>query len=930
MPISISPTTRNHIAAILIIILVVISSGESKQYEAGRSYTFIGPTPPEGQSYSYLWIATDGQPATSSNISFQWTAPLVAEPTKVMISLLTDSGAVGCTSYNETELLVFPSPEYICAFVADTPVCANSTGNYALVTNPITGTTYAWSISESPGASITADPADSSKATWSAGTGTRATISVNATMDGYSSNCSRTVMIQSGPTAEAGPDQTTCTGSTVQLAGSATNALSTAWTTSGDGSFDDAGKFDAIYTPGTDDEATGSVTLTLSATGESACNETATSDIVITIQRCARGFISGMKFEDKNGNNKWDTDDPGLGGWAINLNRRDGEVVKTAITSADQATLGYYSIGGISPGTYLLEEVPSFSSDWTQTYPVGNIYTIVVSETGQVTVTKSDQIYVPSTQVNFGNKFTLSGELEIMKTTSVDTLIPNMQTTFTITVENIGKIEIHDIKIVDELCPMLEFVPYAYSGDILIAHTIAGGKLNFDLSPLGSLQPGNSWTITYNARLIPEVCNAASSATASPPVIIAGETKLNVMAAGSDSANILQIIDALSRNKTKMEAKLESIKKEQLTFDKPGAALQSSIKCISGTNYTLKNYTNISTGETLKEQLNASGFLVFSEYIRPAKRDLLAITYDMNGKVLSDFYTFLPTNETLKVEYNKPEKGYKTYTIRYYATGETLIITVDSYGNVRSREYRRTPGLALPQYLTNCATAYGNAGEQNEPVESNRACVDVGWRCESAMGSVSGTKFEDKNGNNEWDTDEPGLGDWLINLMDQDGEVVKAAMTSSSLAALGSYSIDNIFPGTYTLAEMPSLVSDWTQTYPAGNIYIVVVSETGASTVTRSDGIEVATTQANFGNRFTQFGELEITKTTPDVTINQNTQSTFIITVKNIGTIEINNIKIVDELSPMLEFIFDEYPAACCGDGQETVLRKAAYFACIW
>ncbi len=34
--------------------------------------------------------------------------------------------------------------------------------------------------------------------------------------------------------------------------------------------------------------------------------------------------------------------------------------------------------------------------------------------------------------------------------------------------------------------------------------------------------------------------------------------------------------------------------------------------------------------------------------------------------------------------------------------------------------------------------------------------------------------------------------------------------------------------------------------------------------------------------------------------------------------------KLIDDL------IFDEYPAACCGDGQETVLRKAAYFACIW
>ena len=25
--------------------------------------------------------------------------------------------------------------------------------------------------------------------------------------------------------------------------------------------------------------------------------------------------------------------------------------------------------------------------------------------------------------------------------------------------------------------------------------------------------------------------------------------------------------------------------------------------------------------------------------------------------------------------------------------------------------------------------------------------------------------------------------------------------------------------------------------------------------------------------------------------------------------------------------IFKEYPAACCGDGQETVLRKAVYYA---
>jgi uncharacterized repeat protein (TIGR01451 family) len=402
----------------------------------------------------------------------------------------------------------------------------------------------------------------------------------------------------------------------------------------------------------------------------------------------------------------------------------------------NQATLGSYSIESILPGTYMLEEVPTFSSDWTQTYPVGNIYSVVVSETGEVTVTKADQTVVPPTNANFGNNFTQSGgqksPLEITKTASDVTLLPNMETTFTITVANIGQLEIHDIKIVDELSPMLEFVPYAYSGNTLIQHTIEGSNLNFDLGPLGSLQPGNSWTITYNVKLSPDACSAASNSTVSSPVITVGETELSVMAAGSDPDNILQMIDALSRNKTKLEAKLESIKKQRDIFDKANATLESGTNSIAGTNYTLNNYTNISTGETLDEELNATtGLLVLSEYTRPAKYDLLVTTYGTNGEVLSDFYNFLPTKETLKIEYNKPEKGYRTYTVRYYATGDTLILTVDSYGNVVSREYRRTPGLLEPEYLTNCATAYGNMGEQDELVESNRACVNVAWSCQS-------------------------------------------------------------------------------------------------------------------------------------------------------------------------------------------------------
>jgi len=815
MAAGISPRKRNHITVILIILfLTIISLGESKQYVAGESYLFIGPTPPVGETYSYKWIASDGSPTTSSDITFQWTAPMVTQPTKVLISLLIDNG---CTSQNETELLVVPE---FSVTIADKVICPGDVATLEAVVIGCNAISYQWYIGDSPSGEMIPD----------------------ANFPTY---------------------QTT-----------------------------NEGIYTCMVTCDDERKSYGSAS--------------------VSFKQCESpvGSVSGRKFEDKNGNSEWDSNEPGLGEWIINLKRQDGEVVKSAITSSSTAALGSYSINDISPGTYTLEEEPSLYTGWTQTYPAGNIYTVMVSETGVVTVTKSDQTDVSSTNADFGNKFTQSVELEITKVSSAKTIISNMETTFTITVQNTGNVEIHDLKIIDELSPMLEFIPYAYLGDILIQHTIAGGKLIFDLAPLGSLQPGNSWMINYNVKLSPEACTSDSGTTVSPPIVSAGETELNVMAAGSESISILQIIDSLSRNKTKLEAKLENIKKQQSAFDKGNASVDSSKTNITGTNYTRNNYTNISTGERLSEQLDATGLLVLSEYSRPVKYDLLTTTYRANGDLLSDFYTFLPTNETLLIEYDKPGKGYKTFTVRYYATGDTLILTVDSQGIIVSREYRKTPGITAPEYLTNCATAIGNAGELNEPVESNRDCVDVRWICASTMGSISGTKFEDLNGNSRWDANEPGLGDWMINLLRQDGEIVKVAITSSSPETLGSYSIDSISPGTYTLVEVLSLSPDWIQTYPASNYYTVVVSETGQVTVTKSDQTGVASTQANFGNMLSHYGELEITKATPNEIINPNGEATFIIDVLNKGDKVIHDIQIVDELSPMLEFI----PYAYCGD----------------
>ncbi len=84
------------------------------------------------------------------------------------------------------------------------------------------------------------------------------------------------------PTAYAGQDATICYGETYTLNGSITNANSGTWTTSGTGTFDNANRLDATYTPSQEDYNKGSVRLTLitdDPDGEGPCK--AASDYMI-------------------------------------------------------------------------------------------------------------------------------------------------------------------------------------------------------------------------------------------------------------------------------------------------------------------------------------------------------------------------------------------------------------------------------------------------------------------------------------------------------------------------------------------------------------------------------------------------------------------------------------------------------------------------
>lgn len=91
-----------------------------------------------------------------------------------------------------------------------------------------------------------------------------------------------TVTLNAQATANAGGNRAICLGNTLQLAGSATNNTGVNWTSSGSGSFTNGNTLSPIYTPTIADGNIGTITLTVTATGNAPCGNTS-SNMTLTI-----------------------------------------------------------------------------------------------------------------------------------------------------------------------------------------------------------------------------------------------------------------------------------------------------------------------------------------------------------------------------------------------------------------------------------------------------------------------------------------------------------------------------------------------------------------------------------------------------------------------------------------------------------------------
>lgn len=150
--------------------------------------------------------------------------------------------------------------------------------------------------------------------------------------------------------------------------------------------------------------------------------------------------------------------------------------------------------------------------------------------------------------------------------------------------------------------------------------------------------------------------------------------------------------------------------------------------------------------------------------------------------------------------------------------------------------------------------------------------------------SISGQKFEDKNGNGTKDPGENGLSGWTITLagtFNGGGAVSFPTVTDGS----GNYQFNEIFPGTYTIIETPQVA--YTQTapnntgagvLPNGSANPAGVTHSGGTyNLVIAGGTHVTLTGIDFGNKLSQVA--------PTVSTSIHNPNHNIVTTVPVGTI---------------------------------------------
>ncbi len=204
--------------------------------------------------------------------------------------------------------------------------------------------------------------------------------------------------------------------------------------------------------------------------------------VVTTTEPEPTGSISGIKFEDLNGNGTKDGGEEGLAGWTIFLDENSNGVLDGQEASTTTILGGGYEFTGLVAGSYVVREV--LQGGWSQTAPASGKYELVLAPGGELT------------ENDFGNQ-RLSAGLSITKDNNTlgSFINPGLDATFTIVVTNGGQDTVFNVEVSDTLPAGFTYK----AGTATVEGTptepvIASNTLTWNI---GDLTGGQSKTIIY-------------------------------------------------------------------------------------------------------------------------------------------------------------------------------------------------------------------------------------------------------------------------------------------------------------------------------------------------------------------------------------------------------------------------------------------------
>lgn len=179
----------------------------------------------------------------------------------------TVSDSHNCTNATTDSITVWPLPTAEAG--PNQNICFGDTAT--LTASGLPNSTFDWSQSAGNTATVSVSPA------------TTTVYTVTVTDQNLCGTASDNVTVTVVPLPViTGQDDSICAGNTFQTAVNITNYTAVSWSTGGNGTFSSATVLNPVYTPGAADISNGTVTLTVTATGNAPCGQVS-EDIVLTI-----------------------------------------------------------------------------------------------------------------------------------------------------------------------------------------------------------------------------------------------------------------------------------------------------------------------------------------------------------------------------------------------------------------------------------------------------------------------------------------------------------------------------------------------------------------------------------------------------------------------------------------------------------------------